>query len=76
MKGMFSSKGKVVAVVPAASKIVIKHEEIKGFMKGMPMGMGYGVASKDLLKKVKPGDPVHFTIDASVKKIVKIEVMK
>ena len=56
------------------SQIVLNHKEIPGFMK--TMGMGYSVKSADLLKKVKPGDPVKFKIDASIKKIICIEVIE
>ena len=44
-----------------ASEIVVDHEEIKGFMDAMTMG--YKVHPTSLLKTVKPGDKVRFTID-------------
>ena len=75
-KGIFEGVGKIIAVVPKKNQIVVGHEEIKGFMKAMPMGMGYSVKSADLLKKVKPGDPVKFKIDASIKKIISIDVIE
>ncbi len=75
-EGIFEGVGKIIAVVPKKSQLVVGHEEIKGFMKAMPMGMGYSVKSADLLEKVKPGDPVKFKIDASIKKIIAIEVIE
>ena len=75
-EGIFEGVGKIIAIVPSKSQLVVGHEEIKGFMKAMPMGMGYSVKSVDLLEKVKPGDPVMFKIDASIKKIIAIEVME
>ena len=39
------------------------------------MGMGYPVASTELLKGLKPGDHVKFKIDAAKKQIVAIEAM-
>ena len=75
-KGIFTGVGKIIAIVPKKNQIVVGHEEIKGFMKAMPMGMGYSVKSADLLKKVKPGDPVKFKIDASIKKIISIDVIE
>lgn len=63
--------GKVIAVVPNASQIVVEHGEIKGFME--PMTMGYRVDPPSLLKGVKVGDKVRFTIDVPKKAIVKIE---
>lgn len=63
--------GKVVAVVPGSSQLVIEHGEIKGFMDAMTMG--YGVEPPSLLDGLKPGDQVRFTIDVPKKTIVKIE---
>ena len=75
-KGIFEGEGKIIAVVPKKNQVVVGHKEIKGFMKAMPMGMGYQVMSADLLKKVKAGDKVKFKIDAGMKKIIAIEVIK
>ncbi len=75
-EGLFKSRGKVIALVPAKSQIVVGHEEIKGYMKAMPMGMGYAVESVELLKGLEPGDAITFKIDAAKKKIVAIEVTR
>lgn len=75
-EGIFEGKGKVIALVPEKSQIVVGHEEIKGFMKAMPMGMGYGVESTELLKGLNPGDPIKFKVDAAKKKIIAIERVK
>jgi Cu/Ag efflux protein CusF len=75
-EGIFEGVGKVITVVPELSQIVLGHEEIKGFMKAMPMGMGYEVESLDLVKGLKPGDAVKFKIDAAKKKIISIESLK
>ena len=75
-EGIFEGVGKVITVVPELSQIVLGHEEIKGFMKAMPMGMGYEVESLDLVKGLKPGDPIKFKIDAAKKKIISIESLK
>jgi len=53
---------------------VVKHGEIKGFME--PMTMGYKVSPPSLLKPLKAGDSVRFTIDTEQKAIVKIEKLK
>ena len=74
-EGIFEGVGKVIALVPDKQQIVVGHEEIEGFMKAMPMGMGYAVADEDLLVGLEPGDPVCFKIDAAKKKIVDIEVI-
>ena len=62
--------GKIVAVVPQSQEVVIDHEEIKGFMDAMTMG--YKVSSPAMLKAVKPGDNVQFTIDTEKRVITKI----
>lgn len=72
-EGIFEGVGEVKALLPDRSQIVVGHEEIKGFMEAMPMGMGYDVESKDLLKGLKPGDRIKFKIDAAKKQIVAIE---
>jgi Cu/Ag efflux protein CusF len=72
-QGIFAGRGKVIALVPAKQQIVVGHEEIKGFMAAMPMGMGYPVESAELLEGLHPGDQIIFTIDAAKKKIIAIE---
>jgi Cu/Ag efflux protein CusF len=67
-------EGKVIAVVPASSEIVVTHGEIKGFMDAMTMG--YPIAPASLLKGVQAGDTVRFTIDTEQKAIVKLEKLK
>ena len=56
-----SAQGQVIALVPENAEIVLTHGEIKGFMDAMTMG--YKVNSSTLLKALKPGDTVQFTID-------------
>jgi Cu/Ag efflux protein CusF len=65
-----STQGQVVALVPENGEIVLTHGEIKGFMDAMTMG--YKVSSPALLKVVKPGDTVQFTIDTEKRVISKI----
>ena len=69
-----SGVGKVIALVPETQEIVVDHEEIKGFMDAMTMG--YKVNPTSLLKTVKPGDKVRFTIDTDKRAITKIEKLK
>jgi mono/diheme cytochrome c family protein len=66
--------GQVIAVVPASQELVVKHGAIKGFMEAMTMG--YKVSPPSLLKQVKAGDMVRFTIDTQQKAIVKLEKLK
>ena len=56
--------------MPESNEIVLSHAEIKGFMDAMTMG--YKVSSPSMLKAVKPGDNVQFTIDTERRVITKI----
>jgi Cu/Ag efflux protein CusF len=67
-------EGKVIAVVPSSSQIVVDHKEIPGFMDAMTMG--YRIEPPSLLESVKAGDRIRFTIDTQQKAIVKIDKMK
>jgi Cu/Ag efflux protein CusF len=69
-----SGVGKVIALVPETQQIVVDHEEIKGFMDAMTMG--YKVSPMSLLKTVKAGDKIRFTIDTEKQAITKIEKLK
>jgi Cu/Ag efflux protein CusF len=64
-------EGKVIAVVPASSEIVLTHGAITGFMDAMTMG--YPTQPASLLQGVQAGDAVRFTIDTEQKAIVKLE---
>ncbi|HEY6365380.1 MAG TPA: copper-binding protein [Candidatus Binatia bacterium] len=66
-----TGEGKIIALVPETQEIVVDHEEIKDFMDAMIMG--YKVNPTSLLKTVKPGDKVRFTIDTDKRAITKIE---
>jgi Cu/Ag efflux protein CusF len=66
-------EGKVIAVVPSSSQIVVDHQAIPGFMGAMTMG--YRIEPPALLEGVQAGDNIRFTIDTQQKAIVKIEKM-
>jgi Cu/Ag efflux protein CusF len=69
-----TGEGTVIALVTGSHQIVVDHDEIKGFMDAMTMG--YNVNSPSLLKGLKPGDKVRFTIDTEKHAITKIEKLK
>ena len=69
-----TGEGKVIAVVPSSNQLVVDHGEIQGFMEAMTMG--YKVEPPALLKGLKPGDKVRFTLDTEKKAIIKIEKLK
>ena len=66
--------GTVIALRPDKQQVVLEHGDIKGFMGAMTMG--YKVTPDSLLKRVKPGDKVRFTIDTEARAITKIETVK
>jgi Cu/Ag efflux protein CusF len=67
-------RGKVISVVTEKQELVLEHGEIKGFMEAMTMG--YKVSSSSLIKGLKPGDQVTFTIDKNKSMITKITKLK
>ncbi len=69
-----SGVGKVVAIVAGSQELIIDHDEIKGVMDAMTMG--YKVSKVSLLKNVKVGDKVRFTIDSAGREITKLEKLK
>jgi Cu/Ag efflux protein CusF len=69
-----SGEGTIVAVAPQKQQIVVEHSEIKGFMEAMTMG--YKVNPPSLLKTVKVGDKVRFTIDTEARVITRINSVK
>ncbi len=68
---LFDGIGGVVAVDLRNNRLVLTHGEIKGFMAAMEE-MSFMVTSATLLKGIKPGDRVRFTIDADKRAIVNI----
>jgi Cu/Ag efflux protein CusF len=69
-----TGEGTILAVVPQSQEVVIEHGEIKDFMDAMTMG--YKVSPSSVLKAVKAGDKVRFTIDTNKRAITKIEKLK
>jgi Cu/Ag efflux protein CusF len=67
-------EGKVIAVVPGSSQLVVDHKEIPGFMGAMTMG--YRTEPPSLLGGVKPGDTVRFTIDPQRQAIIQLEKLR
>src|SRR5262245_10254737 len=72
-QGSVQGVGVVIAAVPRVGRLIVNHEEIKGFMAAMEMS--YPVAPPSLLNGVKPGDKIGFTIDADKSVITAIEVL-
>jgi Cu/Ag efflux protein CusF len=66
--------GVVIATIPRMNRLIVNHEEIKGFMAAMEMS--YPVAPPTLLNGINPGDKIGFTIDAGKSAIVAIDVIE
>ena len=73
-KHLHEGVGVIVAIDASKSRLVVDHEEIKGFMA--PMVMGYMVTPATLLQDLKPGDSVRFTIDANERVVVDIQPLR
>src|SRR5262249_45856124 len=65
--------GMVIAAVPRAGRLIVNHEEIKGFMAAMEMS--YPVTPPSLIGDLSPGDKIGFTIDTEKSTIIAIEVI-
>ena len=64
--------GVVIAALPRLGRLIVRHEEIKGFMAAMEMS--YPVTSPAILRGLGPGDKIGFTIDPDKSTITAIEV--
>ena len=69
-----SGVGVVIATVPRIGRLIVNHEEIKGFMAAMEMS--YPVAKPELLDGINPGDKIGFTIDPAAARIIRIDVLE
>src|SRR5688500_14099840 len=56
----YELRGQVLGLKPEAREILIKHEDIEGFMPGMTMP--FKVGEEALLKGLQPGDLVTATL--------------
>ena len=70
----FQGVGVVVATTPRAGRVIVNHEEIRGYMAAMEMS--FSVASPSLLNGLNAGDRIQFTIDAVRSAITSIEVIE
>jgi Cu/Ag efflux protein CusF len=69
-----TGEAKVIAVVSDKNEIVLEHGELRGFMDAMTMG--YRVSSPALIKELKAGDQIHFSIDTDKRIITKVTKLK
>lgn len=70
----YEGVGTVIATVPRMARLIVDHEEIKGFMGAMEMS--YSVVPPTLLDGLSPGDRIGFTIDAQAARITGVKVLQ
>ncbi len=66
--------GVVIATIPRSNRLIVDHEEIKGFMAAMEMS--YPVVDPKLLDGLQAGDKIAFTIDRSNNRITAIRPLR
>ena len=71
---VYRGVGVVIATIPRMNRLIVNHQEIKGFMAAMEMS--YAVVPPTLLNSLNPGDKIGFTIDAGKSTIVAIELIE
>ena len=69
---VFDGIGTVLAVLPRQGRILIKHENIKGYMAAMEMS--FAVARPELLQDVREGDKIAFKLNGTTATVVEIRV--
>jgi Cu/Ag efflux protein CusF len=72
-KGVFAGHGVVRAVQPETGALTLSHDDIAGFMPAMEMM--YRVRFPELIKDLRPGDTVDFTIDAAKDDITEVKLV-
>ena len=71
--GVFSGHGVVTAVEAGSGALIIRHDDIAGFMPAMEMM--YKIKSPALAKDLHPGDTIDFEIDAAKYEIFDVTVV-
>src|SRR5262245_54181942 len=56
----YTLQGQIVAIDPSHKSVIVKHEEIKGFMPGMTMP--YDVENAKALDGMRAGDLINATL--------------
>lgn len=72
----YEATGTIVSIPPNKKQVIIKHDEIPGFMRAMTMP--FNVADSSILEGIKPKDSVRLTIeyDGNNVKLLEIEPVK
>src|SRR5437016_5636612 len=70
----YQGVGIVIAAAPRVGRLLVNHEEIKGFMSAMEMS--YAVSPQSLLNGLNMGDKIRFTIDGGKSTVTSIEMIE
>jgi Cu/Ag efflux protein CusF len=70
----FQGVGIVIGTAPRSGRLIVNHEEIRGFMAAMEMS--FPVTPPSLLKGLNAGDKIHFTIDGDRSAVTSIQVIE
>jgi FtsP/CotA-like multicopper oxidase with cupredoxin domain/Cu/Ag efflux protein CusF len=73
-EAIFRGTGTVIAALPRLNRLIVNHEEIKGFMPAMEMS--YPVKPAGLLDGINSGDKIEFTIDGVSATITGVKVIE
>ena len=67
----YSLTGQVVAVHADANTVTVHNDNIPGLMA--PMNMDYQLQEKDMVSKLKTGDPIHATLVTDAQNIWRLD---
>ena len=70
----YQGVGIVIATAPRVGRLIVNHEEIRGFMSAMEMS--YAVTPQSLLNGLTTGDKIRFTIDGAKSTVTSIDVIE
>ena len=70
---VFDGVGVVTALLPRQGKLIVKHDDIKGYMAAMEMS--FAVARPELLQGLNEGDKIAFKVDGAKALLLDIRVL-
>jgi Cu/Ag efflux protein CusF len=73
-EAIFRGTGTVIAVLPRLDRLIVSHQEIKGFMPAMEMS--YAVEPAGLLDGLHRGDRIEFSINGANATITAVTVIE
>lgn len=71
---IYTVNGVVTSLPPGGKFIIIKHDEIPGFMNAMKMP--FYLENPDIAKSISPNDSINFTFKAKSGKMIVTDITK